>query len=289
MRDRETTIRSRELGEGLRAAMRGAGFTARQAGEKLGWSDSRVSRLLSGKRGGTEVDVSAFLAVCEVTGGERDRLLALCRQMGTKGWLQQHGGDLPKQLRTLIDHEDLAVDIRAFEPIVVPGLLQTGDYARALLSGTRTLPVEEIEDRVATRLARQSLLGSGARFTFFVHEFALRLPASTPEVMSEQLHHLLRLSVRPYLTLRVVPASAGVHAGIAGAFQLMAFAEFRPIVYLDSQTASIFLEEPEEIAAYRRSLSALADDALDEGQSRELIAAVAVEQYADPEGNDDLA
>src|SRR5699024_11051501 len=97
---------------------------------------------------------------------------------------------------------------------------------------------------------------------------------------------LLRLSVRPYLSLRVVPASAGAHAGIAGAFEIMEFAQFRPIGYLDSQTASILLEEPPEIAAYRRSLSALAETALDEGQSRELIAAVAVEQYADPEDDD---
>lgn len=286
MRDRDTTIRSRELGDGLRTAMHGAGLSSKEAGNKLGWSDSRVSRLLSGKRGGSEIDVAAFLAVCGVTGDERHRLLKLCREMSTRGWLQQHGGQLPRQLRTLIDHENVAVRIDEFQPIVVPGLLQTGDYARALLSGTRTLPVDEIDDRVAARLARQALLGSGAGFSFFVHEFALRLPASTPEVMSGQLHHLLRLSVRPYLSLRIVPASVGVHAGIAGAFKLMEFAEFRPIVYLDSQTASIFLEEPAEIAAYRRSLSALAESALDEGQSRELIAAVAVEQYADPEDND---
>lgn len=286
MRDRETTIRSRELGEGLRVALQAAGLSSKDAGVRLGWSDSRVSRLLSGKRGGSEVDVAAFLAVCGVTGGERDRLLALCREMNTRGWLQQHGGTLPKQLRTLIDHENVATRIGAFEPIVVPGLLQTGDYARALLAGTGTLPTGEIEDRVAARLARQSLLGSGAGFRFLVHEFALRLPASTPEVMSEQLHHLLRLSVRPYLSLRVVPAEAGVHAGIAGAFQLMEFAEFRPIVYLDSETASIFLEEPVEIAAYRRSLSALAETALDEGQSRELIANIVLEKYATPEDDD---
>ena len=93
-----------------------------------------MSRLLSGKRGGTEVDVSAFLAVCGVIGQERDRLLELCRQMSTRGWLQQHGDKLPKQLRTLMDHEDVAVRIDEFQPIVVPGLLQTGDYARALLA-----------------------------------------------------------------------------------------------------------------------------------------------------------
>lgn len=131
--------------------------------------------------------------------------------------------------------------------------------------------------------ARQSLFGRGAGFSYVIHEFALRLPAGSAGVMSEQLHHLLRMSVRRYITLRVVPASAGGHAGIAGAFQLMDFASFKPVVYLDSQTASLFLEEPEEIAAYRGILRALADTALDEGQSRELIGKLATDLYPSPE------
>jgi predicted XRE-type DNA-binding protein len=84
MRDREPTIRTRELGEGLRRAMERAGLDQKGAAEKLGWSQSRVSRLLSGKRGGTEV-----------TGAERDRLLGMCREQNTPGWLQQHGTRLP--------------------------------------------------------------------------------------------------------------------------------------------------------------------------------------------------
>jgi transcriptional regulator with XRE-family HTH domain len=280
MDDRETTVRGRELGEGLRGAMLGSGLTGREAARRLGWSDSRVSRLLSGKRGGTTEDVSAFLAICGTTGRERDRLLELCREMSRTGWLQQHGRRLPEQLRTLIDHEDRAVTIGEFQPIVVPGLLQTADYARALLSGTGTLPREELDDRVTARLARQSVFGRGTRFTFFLHEFALRLPAGSAEVMSEQLHHLLRLSVRPYLTVRIVPAAAGVHAGIAGAFKLLEFAAIKPVVYLDSETASLFLEEEPEIATYREVMRALADTALDEGQSRDLIAGLATELYS---------
>jgi len=106
MRDREPTIRSRELGEGLRRAMERAGLDQKGMASLLDWSQSRVSRLLSGKRGGTEVDVSAFLAVTQVTGPERDRLLRICREQNTPGWLQQHGSRLPKQLLTLIDHEN---------------------------------------------------------------------------------------------------------------------------------------------------------------------------------------
>ena len=288
MRDREPTIRSRELGEGLHRAMRQAGLDQKDTAQKLGWSQSRVSRLLSGKRGGTEVDVSAFLAVVEVTGAERDRLLGICREQNIPGWLQQHGTRLPQQLRTVIDHENKAVTIDAFEPTLVPGLLQTTDYARALIRQAGTIPAGEIEDRVAARLGRQSLFGRErtARFTFFIHEFVLRLPVGGPAVMFEQLEHLLRRATRPYLTLRVVPAALGGHAAINGSFILMEFAEFRPVVYLESETSSLFLEKSEEIAAYRRILGLLAQTALSEGQSAELIATLATGLYADREDHD---
>ncbi|MBV9011531.1 MAG: helix-turn-helix domain-containing protein [Pseudonocardiales bacterium] len=288
MRDREPTIRSRELGEGLRRAMEQSGLDQKGAAAKLGWSQSRVSRLLSGKRGGTEVDVSAFLAVVEVTGAERERLLGICREQNTPGWLQQHGSRLPHQLRTLIDHENKAVSIDEFEPTLVPGLLQTTDYARALIRAS-TMPTEEIEDRVAARLGRQSLFGRErpARFSFFIHEFVLHLPVGGPAVMAEQLQHLLRKATRPYLSLRVVPATLGGHAAAAGAFRLIEFAEFRPVVYLESETTSLFLEKPEEIAAYRRILGLLAQTALGERESRELIATVATELSAEREDHDD--
>ena len=154
MRDREPTIRSRELGEGLRRAVDKAGLNGVQAAYELGWSTSKVSRLLSGKRGGNEVEVSALLAVCKVKGKERSRLLALCQEQHTPGWFQQHGSRLPKQVLTLIDHEDKAIAISDFQAMLVHGLLQTGDYARAVISRSANMPSEEVGDWVAARLAR---------------------------------------------------------------------------------------------------------------------------------------
>ena len=135
-----------------------------------------MSRLLSGKRGATEVDVAAFLGVCRVKSPERERLLALCGEQDTPGWFQQHGSRLPLQLVTLIDHENKAVAISGFESTVVPGLLQTGDYTGALIREAGTIPADEVDDRVAARLARQSLFSrdSRPRFTFFIHEFPQR-------------------------------------------------------------------------------------------------------------------
>jgi transcriptional regulator with XRE-family HTH domain len=291
MPHREPTIRSRELGEGLRQAMQDAGLSGKQTAQLLDVTPSYVSMLLAGKRGASELDIAAFLGACRVKGPERERLLALCREQDNPGWLQQHGARLPKQLATLIDHENKAVQISDFQPMVVPGLLQTSDYARALIRETGNVPPDEIDDRVAARLARQSLFSRErpARFTFYLHEYALRLPVGGPAVMREQLAHLLRMARRPYLTLRVVHAARGGHAGIAGAFKLMEFAEFKPVAYLDSETACLFLEKKEEIAAYRRILAGLADTALGEGESTQLIAALATGLSADREDHDDRA
>ncbi|MGH3941809.1 MAG: helix-turn-helix domain-containing protein [Pseudonocardiaceae bacterium] len=291
MNDLEPTVRTRELGEGLRQGVEKAGMTGKQVAHLLGWPQSQVSRLLAGKRKASPLQVTALLAVCRVTGAERDRLLALCQEQHTLGWLQQHGSWLPEQLVTLIGHENKAVAISDFQSMMVPGLLQTGDYARAVIHDPRTIPAEEVEDRVAARLARQSLFSREhpVRFTFFVHEFVLRLPVGGSAVMFEQLHHLLRMARRPHLTLRMVPAAIGAHAGIAGDFTLMEFAKFKPVAYLDSQTSCLFLERPEEIAAYRHILAMLAETALGEGESAKRIATLATELYADREDHDDRA
>jgi transcriptional regulator with XRE-family HTH domain len=100
MKDREPTIRSRELGEGLRQAMEYAGFNGSEVARQLGWSQGRVSRLLRGRRGGSGYDVSSFLAACGVKGAEHDRLMALALDNDKPGWLQQHGPVVPKQVRT---------------------------------------------------------------------------------------------------------------------------------------------------------------------------------------------
>jgi hypothetical protein len=170
--------------------------------------------------------------VCRVKGPERDRLLALCQEQHTPGWFQQHGSRLPKQLVTLIDHGNKAVAISDFEATGVPGLLQTGEYARAVISRVVNVPANEVDDRVAARLARRACRHGRA-------------------------------------------------------FRLMEFADFKPVVYWESETSSLFLEKPEEIQAYRHILGALADTALGEGQSRELIATLATELYADREDHHD--
>jgi hypothetical protein len=283
MDDRQPTVRSRELGEGLRAAMKSAGMGVRDLGRRLDWPHPRVSHLLSGKRGGSELDVVSVLVACKVKRDERERLMTLCRELGTQGWLQQYGSQLPEQLRTYVDHETKAITIQNFQLALLPGLLQTESYMRAVIASSANAPAKEAEGRVHSRLARQDIFNrySQPRFTYFVHESVLRLPIGGSEVMCDQLHHLLRMAVRPNLELRIIPSAIGAHAGLAGSFVLMEFDSITPVVYLESVVSAVFLEQTEQIAAYRRILASLANSALDRQESKELIAALATELCAD--------
>nr|MDQ3576856.1 helix-turn-helix domain-containing protein [Actinomycetota bacterium] len=151
MDSREPTIRARELGEGLKAAMDKAGFDRKQTALRMGWSPTKVTRMINGARRARIEDVASVLALCGVKGKERTRLLELCKDQRTVGWLQQFGGRLPKHLFTLVDHENQAVKLAQFEPTVVPGLLQTASYARSVLREAWQITPDEVEERVVAR------------------------------------------------------------------------------------------------------------------------------------------
>jgi hypothetical protein len=181
----------------------------------------------------------------------------------------------------LISHEEHATAISVFQASVVPGLLQTGDYARnlAVEMGNRLEP-DKLDEHVFARLSRQAILTRPrVRFRFFVHEFALRLPVGSVEVMNGQLRQLTRTSQQPNVAIRIVPASLGGHPASAGQFQLMESSSYPPVVSIESEATSIYLEEASEIEAYRRVLSGLDRGALDAAQSRELIADLMRELY----------
>ena len=124
------------------------------------------------------------------------------------------------------------------------------------------------------RLARHEVFDGCRQFTFYVHEQALRLPIGGPLVMSEQLHHLLRMSVRPYISLRVVPTAIGAHAGLAGSFTLMKFKGIQPVVFVETENSSLFVEDKAPVTGYQAVLQSLSRAALDEEQSRRLIASM---------------
>jgi hypothetical protein len=291
MGDKESTVRARELGEALRKALRAAGLENKEVARRLGWSPSKVSNMLAARRGVSEADVASVLAMCGIGGTERERLLRLARESHQPSWLQEHGDRLPAKLLTLIDHENSAVALTEYQALLVPGLLQTAAYTRSIMRALATVPVDEVEERVDARLKRQEILSRRrpALFRFFMDEHVLRKTGPGRDVMSDQLHHLLRMSVRPHVQIRILPDSVGFHAGSVGSFILMEFAEIEPVVHLEAEVSSTFAERPATIRAYRAVLNQLAKVALTEEESRAWIARLATELGEPWKEPDDLA
>ncbi len=275
MPEERSTVRTRELGYVLRSAMTNVGLSAKATAIKLDWSESRVSRFLTGKLPLSEVDASAMAAIFDITGAERDYLLQLARDLGKLSW------SAAEQRRTLTDHQNRATRITEFAALSVPALLHTADYAYSVF--VRAVPVQSdaVASRVAGRRADQGVLdlGKPPQCRFFINDAALRLPVGGPQVMAAQLHHLLRMGDRPHIDIRVIPHSAGAHAGLAGSCCLMEFAGFGPVVAIQHDLAGYFLEEPAQIAIHEKIFSSLSAIALGKTESHRLIRRLAVDVF----------
>ena len=271
MPKRSSSVVGREFGNGVRAIIARTGLTHRRLAELLGWQEAKVSDLTLGKGGVTEQDVLLLLAYCQATVEEREHLLALFRETREVGWLQVPEDGLPDQVRTLIDQEREADEIICWSTILVPGLLQTPEYGHVAAEHSTVIKAKDVPKVVAARTARTKILEPGRKFTFFVHEQALLLPVGGLEVWREQLAHLLRMSVRKYISLRIIPRSAGMHAGADGDFRVMKFPKYPPVVYIDSVNSCLFFDDAATVKIHEDILTALATKALTEEESREVI------------------
>lgn len=269
----------RELGCELRRVRERTDLSGHHLARLLGWSPPKLSRLETGKRGTSEVDVAIFLARCGASAEELDRLMRLARLTDEAYRLQHHGDKLPDELLSLIKLETTAAEIVSYEPVVIPGLLQTEPYVRELLRWGKNSTGPAFESRVNARLARQVIFNRpwSTRLTFFVHEHALRAVVGDTRLMHEQLLHLILTSSLPRCRIRVVPASAAPVGMFGGSFRFMDLVEDPPVVYAQVHTASLFLEDAVEIARYCELLDDLGLAALNEGQSREWLATLASE------------
>jgi hypothetical protein len=239
---------------------------------KLEMSAQWVSSVTRGLHRPDPVHLARFLTTLEIRGAEYRELMAMADEMRKSGLLEK-----PLQLRTLIWHEERATAISQFHGCLVPGLLQTADYARNLIVeiGSATEP-DRIDELVFARMSRQVILDKkpSVRLEFYLHEFVLRLPIGrgAPEVMRGQLGHLVRLADRNDVSIRVVPANRGGHPALAGHFQLIESKDFTPVIYIDSENSSLFLEEAADVVAYRRVLAGMDRIALDRAESKRFIA-----------------
>jgi hypothetical protein len=193
---------------------------------------------------------------------ERASLVALAKEANSPGWWHKYSDVLPEWFQVYVGLEEAASLIRLYEVQFVPGLLQSADYARAVISlGLPGVAPEEIERRVSLRLARQELLAKpgGPRLWAVVDEAALRRPIGGREVMRAQLGRLLDAAREPNITLQVVPFRSGGHAAEAGAFAIMRFpeADLPDVVYLEQLTSALYLDKREDVEKYTEVMERL--------------------------------
>jgi hypothetical protein len=277
----DSTIRRRELGLQLRAAMEAADWSGKRIAEWLGFSETAVSRMLTGHRSASAIEVAAVLAVCRVTGSAREELLSLCTPPSVPGLFHIDGRQRWAAFHT---HAATATRIVDFSPLMVPWTVQSPDYTRAMVDALVHVPEpmvpEILYEWTKFQVAVMNIWDrSEDALTVFVHEGALRTPVGGPLVMSDQIHRLLRLSVRSGVSVRVIPSVVGAYSGLMGGFTFLEFDQFDPAIYQEDCFAGQFVEASISIRRCQSVIEEFDRLALDEGASRVRLGWLAVELY----------
>jgi transcriptional regulator with XRE-family HTH domain len=254
------------LGLRLRDLRERAGCTFADAAAVLSVNTTTVRRMEKAEVGLRPLYVKALLERYGVAAEEIDSFLALVEEGNRPGWWHRYRDVLPDWFSLYVSLEGEASLIRAYEPHCVPGLLQTEDYARVLLrTGFPGATREELDRRVALRMARQELLTrpQAPLLWAVVEEHVLRRRVGGPSVMRGQIDRLVEATALPNVTLQIMPFNAGPHPGMFGPFQLFRFdiQELPDIVYAESLTGAVYLEERPDTAAYREVLDRMSAQA----------------------------
>ncbi|WP_226961536.1 MULTISPECIES: helix-turn-helix domain-containing protein [Streptomyces] len=254
------------LGNRLRALREARGITGADAGREIRGSHSKISRLEMGRTGFKARDVADLLTLYGVLDeGERATLLALARESNSQGWWQYYHDVVPSWLHVYLGLEQTATVIRSYELQFVPGLLQTEEYARAVISLD---PDEEerLERKVQLRMARQQILrrAQPPYLWTVIDETALRRSMGGRGLMRRQLAYLIEVSQLPHVTVQVVPFSAGAHSAIAGPVTVLRppGGELPDVVYLEQLTGGAYPDKPGEVEQYRHVMNRLAVEAM---------------------------
>lgn len=266
------------LGAHLRRLRERANISREDAGYHIRASGSKISRMELGRVSFKERDVSDLLAFYGVADGdERDSLIQLTREANATPWWQKYQDATPDWFNLYVGLEEAAQLIRVYEVQFVPGLLQTEDYARAVvIQGAPGLEPEEVERRVALRLGRQKLLAkdSPPRLWAIVDEAALRRPMGGKDVLAGQIQRLMDLVSESNITLQVMPFKYGGHAAEGGAFSIMRFpeADLPDMVYVEYLSGALYIEKPEEVERYAAVMERLSVAGTSPERTREILA-----------------
>jgi len=275
------TVRRRRLGQELRRLRELKGMTAEEVAERLLVSQSKISRLENGRRSISQRDVRDLCGVYEVEDHRIvESLMQMAKDSRQQGWWHSFG-DIPYSV--YIGLETDAASLRVYDPQVVPGLLQTRQYAEALIAGA--LPetaAADVEKRVQVRLRRQERITapeSPLRLWTVMDESALRRVVGNRSLMRDQLEHLVEQSQLPHVTVQVIPFEMGAHPGLNGQYAILEFpdAADSSVVYIEGVTSDLYLEKANDVQKYSVMYEHLRAQALNPDQSRQFIADIAKE------------
>jgi transcriptional regulator with XRE-family HTH domain len=268
------TVRRRRLAARLRELRENANLTIDEVGEKLECSASKISRIETGHVGVTPRDVRDMLEVYGVDDDEREALVQLAREARKKGWWHAYNEVFTG---SFVGLESDASFLHTHQALLVPGLMQTEGYTRAVIRAIRPDVAEaDVELRVRGRHNRQKLLTeeqNPPEYWAVLDEAVVRRVVGGPEVMREQLKKLVELASLPHVTLQVVPFTAGAHAGMETPFLILGFPEQADpdVVYVENTTSGVYLEQPEDVHRYTLMFDHLRAAALKPDDTVELV------------------
>jgi transcriptional regulator with XRE-family HTH domain len=261
------------LGTQLRRLREARGITAQEAAHEIRASESKISRMELGRNAVREVDIADLLSLYGITDpAEREQLLSLASQANQPGWWHRYQDVLPSWFQAYIGLEESAESIRSYDMQFVPGLLQTEEYAAAVIA-LGEFSLEETERLVFLRKERQRRFSNGClRLTAVIDEIALRRPFAEPALMRAQLEYLLDICDRPAFTLQVTPLSTGVHAAPAS-FSILKFAsaELPDVVYVEQLTSAMYLDKAADVVRYTAAMDRISATSATPNQSKEII------------------
>ena len=284
-----STVPRRQLGRYLRDLRNRSRLTVRAAAERFEWSEAKIWRIETGQTSLRSLDVETMCRIYGAPGDLTEALMGLAKETKARGWWHSQGDVIPEDFNVYIGLEEAAARFAWYESELVPGLLQTEDYARTLIQVDNPgVDDVEIERRVHVRIARQALLTRATDppvLEVAINEAVLRRPVGGAQVLTGQLRRLHEVSALPNVSIRVVPFAAGLHHGImSGPFVILTFPRNGngqeaepPTVYAESLTGALYLDKPREIARYAAAFTNIWESSLDETASEQLISQAARE------------